>query len=263
MTGDRTARIKVLVARQAALRGARVGVVDVCTAAVATLPIGGAGVSAMSRTAAGHPLCSTDLVSERLEELQLTLGEGPCVDAYALGSAVLASDLRGDEERHRWPVFAPEATAAGAGSVFAFPLQIGAISPGVLDLYSGVPVELDSEQLADAMVLADTATLVLLGTRISEVGARPDGNPPPPGSQDACPADGRLEDLGGHRAEIDQATGMLTVQLGVDVEEAFVRLRAYAYTDGRRLAEVAADVVARRLRFRPGSDDGFGTADDA
>ncbi|MEJ8644479.1 ANTAR domain-containing protein [Streptomyces sp. MS1.HAVA.3] len=56
---------------------------------------------------------------------------------------------------------------------------------------------------------------------------------------------------------------MLTVQLGVDVEEAFVRLRAYAYTHGRRLAEVAADVVARRLRFRPGTDDGFGTADDA
>ncbi|MFF4426727.1 GAF and ANTAR domain-containing protein [Streptomyces sp. NPDC001549] len=258
MTGDRTVRIKVLVAQQAALRGARVAVVDVCTAAVATLPIGGAGVSAMSRTAAGHPLCSTDLVSERLEELQLTLGEGPCVDAYALGSAVLASDLRGDEERRRWPVFAPEANAAGAGSVFSFPLQIGAISPGVLDLYSGVPVELDSEQLADAMVLADTATLVLLGTRLGEVGTRPDGNPPAP-----CSADGRLEDLGGHRAEIDQATGMLTVQLGVDIEEAFIRLRAYAYTHERRLAEVAADVVARRLRFPPSTDDGFGTADDA
>ncbi|MFJ4567300.1 hypothetical protein ACIP4U_27100 [Streptomyces caelestis] len=85
---SRSARIQVLVAEQAARRGARVGVVDVCIAAVAALPVGGAGVSAMSKTAASHPLCSTDGISEQLEELQLTLGEGPCVDAFTQGSAV-------------------------------------------------------------------------------------------------------------------------------------------------------------------------------
>lgn len=238
MTGGRSARIRVLVAEQAARRGARIAVADVCTAAVAALPIGGAGVSALSagsKAAAGHPLCATDLVSERVEELQLTLGEGPGVDAFALGSAVLAPDLRAAGERLRWPVFALEAVTAGAVAVFAFPLRIGAISPGVLDLYSDVPVELDSGELADAMVFADTATLVLLGARIDRM-------------------DGSLEDLGGYRAEVDQATGMLTLQLGVGIEEAFVRLRAYAYAHGRRLAEVAADVVARRLRFTPDPD---------
>ncbi|WP_341533603.1 ANTAR domain-containing protein [Streptomyces cinnamoneus] len=63
-----------------------------------------------------------------------------------------------------------------------------------------------------------------------------------------------FEDLGTYRAEIDQASGMLTVQLGVGIEEAFVRLRAYAYAQGRRLADVAADVVARRLRFSPDAE---------
>ncbi|MFF1411982.1 GAF and ANTAR domain-containing protein [Streptomyces sp. NPDC058289] len=244
MTGGRSARIQVLVAEQAARRGARVAVVDVCTAAVAALPIGGAGVTAMSRPAAGRPLCSTGPVSERIEELQLTLGEGPGVDAHALGSAVLAPDLRADGERRRWPAFAPEAVATGAAAVFAFPLRIGAISPGVLDLYSAVPVELDSGELADAMVFADTATLVLLGTRID-------------------PAWGPGSDLGGYRAEVDQATGMLTVQLGVGIEEAFVRLRAHAYTHGRRLAEAAADVVAHRLRFTQDPDEERSAADDA
>ncbi|WP_314244604.1 ANTAR domain-containing protein [Streptomyces kutzneri] len=232
------------MAEQAARRGARVAVVDVCTAAVAALPIHGAGVSAMSQAAAGHPLYATGLVSERVEELQLTLGEGPGVDAFALGSAVLVPDLRAAGERLRWPVFALEAVTAGAVAVFAFPLRIGAISPGVLDLYSDVPVELDSAELADAMVLADTATLVLLGTRIDRAGES-------------------LEDLGGYRAEVDQATGMLTVQLGVDIEEAFVRLRAYAYAHGRRLTEVAADVVARRLRFTRDPDEDRSAADDA
>ncbi|MFJ7266699.1 GAF and ANTAR domain-containing protein [Streptomyces sp. NPDC099050] len=219
------------MAEQAARRGARSAVADVCTAAVAALPVDGAGVSAMSKAATGHPLYSTGPLSERVEELQITLGEGPCVDAFALGSAVLAPDLRAAGERLRWPVFAVEAVTAGAVAVFAFPLRIGAISPGVLDLYSDVPVELDPAELADAMVFADTATLVLLGARIDR-------------------ADGSLEDLGGYRAEIDQATGML----GVRIEEAFVRLRAYAYSHERRLAEVAADLVARRLRFGPDED---------
>ncbi|WP_260845091.1 ANTAR domain-containing protein [Streptomyces sp. SLBN-31] len=209
---------------------------DVCTAAVAALPVGGAGLSAMSRAAPSHPLCSTDDISERLEELQLTMGEGPCVDAFLHGSAVLTPDLLTRDLQDRWMVFAEAALEAGARAVFALPLQIGAISPGVLDLYARVPVRLDAEELADALAFADLATLVLLDTRVGETGGpRGDG----------------VDDLGAHRAEIDQASGMLTVQLGVGIEEAFIRLRAYAYAQGRGLADVAADVVARRLRLPP------------
>jgi hypothetical protein len=248
--GNRSARIRVLVAEQAALRGARVGLLDVCTAAVAALPVGGAGVSAMSRGRASHPLCSTDSVSQQLEELQLTLGEGPCVDAFVLGSSVLCTDLLAGELQWHWTVFADAALEAGARAVFAFPLQIGAISPGVLDLYSNSSVELDADEVADAMAFADTATLLLLDAGISETGVPSDtgasgtdvaGTDLP----DAAPFD----DLGGYRAEIDQATGILMVQLGVGVEEAFVRLRARAYARGTRISVVAADVVAHRLRF--------------
>lgn len=230
----------MLVAEQAARRGQRVSVVHVCAAAVAALPVNGAGVSAMSRAkirpAASHPLCGTDELSRLLEELQLTLGEGPCVDAFARGSAVLTPDLASEGVRSRWPAFAPAAADAGAGAVFAFPLQLGAISPGVLDLYRSEPGTLDAEELADAMAFADAATLLLLG-------AQTDG------------PDGLLGGLGGYRAQIDQATGMLTEQLGVGIDVAFVRLRAYAYAHGRRLAEVSADVVGRRLRFTPDDAD--------
>ncbi|MFE7835975.1 ANTAR domain-containing protein [Streptomyces sp. NPDC057474] len=234
----------MLVAEHAVRRGARVGVVDVCTAAVAALPVGGAGLSAMSRTAASHPLCSTDDISEQLEELQLTLGEGPCVDAFVRGSAVLTPDLLTGERQDHWTVFTDAALDAGARAVFSLPLQKGAISPGVLDLYAGIPTVLNTEELADALAFADLATLLLLDTRIDETGAPTDGPMPDRG----------FEDLGAHRAEIDQASGMLTVQLGVGIDEAFVRLRAYAYARGRRLADVAADVVARRLRFSPDTE---------
>ncbi|MFD5077741.1 ANTAR domain-containing protein [Streptomyces sp. NPDC058371] len=245
-SGSRSSRVQVLVAEQAARRGARVGMVDVCTAAVAALPVGGAGVSAMSRTAASHPLCSTDDISEQLEELQLTLGQGPCVDAFVHGSAVLTPDLLARALQDDWTVFADAALAAGARAVFALPLQIGAICPGVLDLYADVPTVLAAEELADALAFADLATLLLLDARIDETGAR----------GDAALAEHGFENLGGYRAEIDQATGILTVQLGVGLEEAFVRLRAYSYTQGRRLADVAADVVAHRLRFSPDTEPG-------
>jgi hypothetical protein len=248
--GSRSARIQALVAEQAALRGARVGLLDVCTAAVAALPVGGAGVSAMFRGRASHPLCSTDSVSQQLEELQLTLGEGPCVDAFVLGSSVLCTDLLAGELQQRWMVFADAALEAGARAVFAFPLQSGAISPGVLDLYSSSSVELDADEVADAMAFADTAALLLLDAGISET-----GDPSDTGASgtdvagtyrpDAAPFD----DLGGHRSEIDQATGILMVQLGVGVEEAFIRLRAHAYARGIRISVVAADLVAHRLRF--------------
>ena len=237
-SGGRSARIQVLVAEQAARRGGRAGVLDVCTAAVAALPVGGAGLSAMSRTAASHPLCSTDDISEQLEELQLTLGEGPCVDAFLDGSAVLTPDLLTGQLQDRWAVFADAALEAGARAVFALPLQVGAISPGVLDLYADVPTVLGPDQLADALAFADLATLLLLDARIDGTGG-------------PAPADRGFEDLDGYRAEIDQATGILTVQLGIGIDEAFVRLRAHAYMRGRRLADVAADVVAHRLRFSP------------
>ncbi len=63
-----------------------------------------------------------------------------------------------------------------------------------------------------------------------------------------------LAAAGGGLVQIDQATGMLTVQLGVPVTQAFVRLRAYAYCEDRRLADVASDIVARQLRLDPDPD---------
>ena len=183
----------------------------------------------------------TNEVSELLAELQLTLGEGPDPDARARGGPVLASDLGDMEAVRRWPVFAPAAVQAGASAIFAFPLRIGAIRTGVMGLYRERPGPLSGSHLGDALVFADTATLLLLDAQDQAAGEAAAGSGP--GGQPA--------DLALHRAEIDQATGMLTEQLGVGIAEAFIRLRAYAYAHDRRLSDLARDIVARRLRLRP------------
>jgi hypothetical protein len=232
-----------LVAAQAASRGGRVGAADACVAAVAGVQVSGAWLSAARGAEAGHLMCVTDEVSERLAELQLTLGEGPGRDAGESGGLVLASDLGERDAAHRWPVYAPAARQAGAAAIFAFPLRIGAIRAGVMSLYRDRPGPLSASHLGDALIFADTATLLLLDTQDRVNGQDPGGQPTGPSL---------------HCAEIDQATGMLTEQLGVGIADAFIRLRAYAYAHDQRLADVARDIVARRLRLRPDPDPSRG-----
>jgi hypothetical protein len=244
MSASRAVGIWRLVAVQAASRGGTVYVADVCAAALAAVEVSGAGVMTGTGAGSGHVMCATDEISEELAELQLTLGEGPWPDASAAGGPVLSSDLAAADVAVRWPGFAVAARQAGAAAIFVFPLQIGAIRVGALELYRNRPGPLSTDQLGDALVLADTAVVLLLEGQDRAAGLA--GSRPGPAGQPAA--------LALHRAEIDQATGMLTEQLGVGIEEAFVRLRAYAYADDRRLTEVARDIVARRLRLGPGPD---------
>jgi hypothetical protein len=133
-------------------------------------------------------------------------------------------------------MFAPAATQRGVQAVFALPLQAGTIRAGVLDVYRTYPGPLSEGQLADALVYADAATLLALGTSDGIATDRP-----------RVAGDGFDE----RRAEVHQAAGMISVQLGTGVEEALVRLRAHAYAGDRRLVDVARDVIECRLRFSP------------
>jgi len=243
MRSDRAGRVWGLIAIQASLRGGAVSAADVCTAAAAAVDVTGAWLIAAAGAEAGHLMRVTDEVSEQLAELELTLGEGPSLNASASGGPVLASDLGTSEAARRWPMFAVAAMQAGAGAIFAFPLRIGAIRAGVLGLYRVRPGPLTALQLGDALVFADTATLLL------EAQDQAAGDRDPAAGPGGQPADLAL-----HRAEIDQATGMLTEQLGTGIAEALLRLRAYAYAQDRRLADVAGDIVARRLRLSADAD---------
>jgi ANTAR domain len=247
MTNSRAEVVWGQLAAHAAGHGWRVSVVDVCAVAVRSAQLSGAWLAAARNGEPDFVMCVTDLVSEQLPELQLTLGEGPCHDVLASAAPVLAGDLGGAEFSRRWPAFTPAARQLGAGAIFTFPLIVGAIRAGVIGLYRGSAGPLSDRQLGDLLILADVATVMLLG---SANGHGEDGN--------GAGLDGQAPDLALHRAEIDQATGMLTVQLGVSAGEAFARLRAYAYSQDRRLAEVAGDIVARRLRLHrdPGHDGG-------
>jgi len=209
------------------------GISEVCAVAITLVGVDAAGVTLTLGRTPREPLYATGPLAGELEELALTLGEGPTVDATA-GTVTLVGDLLTAEPLARWPLFAPAAATAGVRAVFALPMRIGAIHLGVLDLYRGRPGDLDRDQLADALALADTACALLLDAQ--ERGP-------------AYPGEHGPEVAGSQHPEVHQATGMITVQLGVTAAVALIRLRAYAYSHERRLRDVAADVVARRIRF--------------
>src|SRR5581483_684091 len=201
--------------------------------------VDGASVTVVLPAALRETMCASDAVASALEELTLTLGEGPGIDAVEAGP-VLVADLTSACCLTRWPMYAPAAVDCGVCAVFALPLRVGAIRLGVLSLYRAAPGDLDPEQLADALVLADTACALLLDAARSDP-RQGNGHQP--------------EHMGTHHPEIHQATGMITVQLGVTAAVALTRLRAYAYAHERRLRDVARDVVGRRLRFHPDRSD--------
>lgn len=135
-------------------------------------------------------------------------------------------------------MFAPYVGRLGVGAMYSLPLALGAIRVGALDLYNDAPGHLSQDQLVDALVYADTALLLVLDAQSGIV----------------TPVDVDNHDSLGPvlwHAEIHQAAGMISVQLGVSALEALVRLRAYAYSHDKRLTDVARSVVERRLRFRP------------
>jgi len=238
VAGERTARVWAYVA--AAREGdAPVSLSALCRAAAGCLGVDGASVTAVGGpvvggTAVRELLSATDGLSARLEELLLTTGEGPGAEDFMFGAPMLIPDL--EQTTERWPGFAPAAVAAGARALFAFPLQAGAIRAGVLSLYRARPGPLTPQQLADALVFADIALQLLLDSSAGISGS----------------ADYRaLDGLSDSRAEVHQATGMISVQLGVSLEEAFVRLRAHAFAVGTPLGDIAGDVVNRLLRFTP------------
>ncbi len=203
---------------------------SLCDRCVEVMSVHGAGVSIMSGRNSG-PVCSSSARVRELEGLQFSLGEGPCHDAFTSGAIISEPDLA-RAPYSKWPNYAPLALDLGACAVFAFPLQIGVGTVGVLTLYQDSAGTLTAKQSGDGRILARTLPAVMSAI------------------QAAAPQTlmtGALSDADAHRAEIHQAAGMITVQLSVDIEEALVRIRAHAYAVNDTVAHVADAILAHSL----------------
>ncbi|WP_327135315.1 ANTAR domain-containing protein [Streptomyces sp. NBC_01343] len=171
-------------------------------------------------------------VSADFEDLQFTLGQGPAWDAAARLSAVSEPEL-GTVEAGRWPMLLGEAVALGVRAVFCMPLHLGGACLGTVTFQRAAPGPMTARAVLDARILAAAMLAVILDR--------------PPDPQTSATTEGHTQF---HRAAVHQATGMISVQADVTLPQALLLLRAYSYRHARPVADVAADVVARRVHFR-------------
>jgi hypothetical protein len=214
---------------------AHVGRGSLCSPFLSVLPVTGAAISVLAGVSGQSTMCSSDATAARLDELQFDLGEGPCWDAMTARTPVLRPDFgRGDA--HRWPMFTDavrgDPRGAEVQAIFAFPLFVGSLDIGAVDLYSTTSAPLEGHEVTDATELASVAAWQVLRRILSDT---PTDDAPGPSTF--------------NRREVHQATGMVLAQLDISAEEAALLLRAHAFASGRTVAEVAGDVVERRLNF--------------
>lgn len=203
--------------------------VRLCGSAVQMMGVSCCGVTMLTSGGQSVTAHASDARARAVEDLQHTLGEGPGVSASDSGAGVLVHDLAdlADPGYGRWPTFAEGAVDLGVRAAFAFPLLLGTSSVGALSLYRTGPGELSRDGVSRGWDTAGAVALALAGS--------------------GEPVQGTVEHLDPMR--VHQAAGMVTVQLGVPIDEAMLRMRGTAFAEGVSVDDLADAIVQRRRRL--------------
>ncbi|NUU07298.1 GAF and ANTAR domain-containing protein [Leifsonia sp. C5G2] len=189
-------------------------------------PVSGTAISTLGDLLGSETLYASDPLAARLDELQFDLGIGPCWDALRTARPVIEPDLAA-HPRSIWPVFSETIAADGVGSLFAFPMLVGSLRVGAVDMYSRRPVTLDPAQTRQAASLADhVGRLVLRRALVRAASADPE--------EPESPFSRRL---------VHQASGMVLAQLDISAEDARLVIQGHAFATGRSMMEVSRDIV--------------------
>lgn len=197
-----------------------------CERCVAVLEVDAAGVLLADAHKELRLVAASSETMRVLEAFEAQHREGPCVDAYRGVARVLAPDLA--ESADRWPLFTPKALRAGFASAAGFPLRLRDQCIGALNLFLAGPGTLSGDDLAAAQALADAATIGILQERAL---------------REARELSGQLQHALASRVVIEQAKGITARALGVDLDEAFERLRRYSQDRNQPLREVSEAVA--------------------
>jgi GAF domain-containing protein len=197
--------------------------VDRC---VQLLDVSAAGVMLIAPDGDLRVAASSSEAMRVVELFELQSEEGPCPDCFRTGEAVINADLAASGGT--WPAFAPVARDNGFASVHALPMRLRGQVVGALNLFSADPGELTDADLVAGRALADVATIAIVQHRVA---------------REAQLLAEQLSHALNSRVVIEQAKGMLAERIGVEMDDAFARLRGYARSNNLRLTDVARSLL--------------------
>lgn len=200
-----------------------------CDAVAGSFPVTGAAVSTLGGMLGSETLAASDTVAARLDELQFDLGEGPCWDAVSTGHPILQPDMR-ESGLRRWPSLSGALLKEPVASVFAFPLVVGPLRFGAIDLYSAEPVTLNDAETSRVSAMAHVVSKHVLRRALDGIGAQ-------------------AEDPGNafSRRLIHQASGVVLAQIGISADDARLVIQGHAFARGQSMMEVAQAIIAGEL----------------
>ena len=197
------------------------------------LPVDGVGLSVQAGTWGRLPIGASSPDAERAEQLQFTVGTGPCLLALATGEPVFVLE---EDLRQRWPVFADLLlTATPYRGVVALPGRQALAGTGAMDLFFTDPADVPRLEVFDALGVTELVSSALADAAIWSTWSEATGPDwlHGPGAE--------------RRATVWQAVGLSAAALEVGTADALAALRAHALATGRTADAVAADVVSGRL----------------
>lgn len=223
------------------------GVGRICDTAVRLAGVDGAAAAVLSASGSIRELVyASDALALQIDEMQFTLGEGPCLDAYRNDDPELCAQLDTAPFFRRWPAFTAELGELGVGAVFAYPIP-GPLHPmGTLELYRRNGGALAEREQETTRRCAAALQHTLESNWRSQVGTSAEQTLLEQVAID-LEADSAADPLS--RTHVHVAAGMVAVQLSISISDALGRLRAHAYAHQQSVVAVAADVMARRLAF--------------
>jgi GAF domain-containing protein len=177
--------------------------------------------------------CSNE-AAEYVELVQIAAAAGPAIESLATGAAVRIPDIADLSET--WPDFVRTALARGFRRALVTPMRLGGRVIGTMTMFCEKPGPVHERDAAVAQALADVATIVILQERVT---------------RDNKLVEEQLSRALDSRVIIEQAKGIISGARGMDPDDAFGLLRAYARNENLTVRAVAVMVSEGEL----GPDD--------
>jgi GAF domain-containing protein len=196
--------------------------------AASVIPDGSCAVTMRRSEGEVATVANSDGFAARVDEIQYSGGEGPCLESLGTNREVLVNDLVEDD---RWPDYRVHAIAHGVRSSLSLPLSLGGgdTAIGALNLYGRRP-GLFQDGLVEIGRSFGQQASVALTIAVRNV------------DQEALQS--QLRDALTFRAVIDQAMGILMGQRRITAAAAFAVLREASQHQNRRMRDIAADLVS-------------------